>query len=51
MDDCAVPGVLRVAAIAPLGAGAIHATAAAAHSEHRAAVVAFVLTAVARPLL
>jgi hypothetical protein len=37
-----------VAAIASLGAGAIHATAAGAHSEHRAAVVAFVLTAIAQ---
>ena len=43
-----VPGVLRVAAIASLGAGAIHATAAGAHSEHRSAVIAFVLTAVAQ---
>jgi hypothetical protein len=37
-----------VAAIASLGAGAIHATAAGAHSEHRAAVVAFALTAIAQ---
>jgi hypothetical protein len=44
----AVPGVLRVAAIASLGAGAIHATAAGAHSEHRSAVIAFVLIAVAQ---
>jgi hypothetical protein len=43
----AVPGVLRVAALASLGAGAIHATAAGAHSEHRSAVIAFVLIAVA----
>jgi hypothetical protein len=43
-----VPGVLRVAAIASIGAGAIHATAAGAHSEHRSAVVAFVVTAVAQ---
>ncbi len=43
-----VPGILRVAAIASLGAGAIHATAAGAHSEHRSAVIAFVLTAVAQ---
>jgi hypothetical protein len=34
------------AALASIGAGAIHATAAGAHSEHRAAVVAFALTAV-----
>lgn len=40
--------VLAVAAIASLGAGALHATAAGAHSEHRAAVVAFVLTAIAQ---
>jgi hypothetical protein len=44
----AVPGVLRVAALASLGAGAIHATAAGAHSEHRSAVIAFVLIAVAQ---
>jgi hypothetical protein len=47
-DPAAVPGVLRVAAIASLGAGAIHATAAGAHSEHRSAVIAFVLIAVAQ---
>jgi hypothetical protein len=41
-----VPAALRLAAIASLGAGAIHATAAGAHSEHRSAVVAFVVTAV-----
>jgi hypothetical protein len=41
-----VPGALRVAAIASLGAGAIHATAAGAHSEPRSAAVAFALTAV-----
>ena len=57
----AVPGALRAAAIASLGAGAIHATAAAArrrgspgcarptaagaHSEHRGVVVAFAVTA------
>jgi hypothetical protein len=46
--DTTVPGALRVAAIASLGAGAIHATAAGAHSEHRSAVVAFVVTAVAQ---
>jgi hypothetical protein len=41
------PGALvSVAALASIGAGAIHATAAGAHSEHRAAVVAFALTAV-----
>jgi hypothetical protein len=43
-----VPGVLKVAALASLGAGAIHATAAGAHSEHRSAVIAFVLIAVAQ---
>ena len=43
-----VPGVLKVAALASIGAGAIHATAAGAHSEHRSAVVAFVLIAVAQ---
>jgi hypothetical protein len=41
-----VPGVLRAAAIASLGAGAIHAAAVSAHSEHRSAAVAFALTAV-----
>jgi hypothetical protein len=46
--SAAVPGVLRVAAVASLGAGAIHATAAGAHSEHRSAVIAFVLIAVAQ---
>jgi hypothetical protein len=38
--------LVAVAALASIGAGAIHATAAGAHSEHRAAVVAFALTAV-----
>jgi hypothetical protein len=46
--DDTTPGVLRVAAIASIAAGAIHATAAGAHSEHRSAVIAFVLTAVAQ---
>jgi hypothetical protein len=41
-----VPGALRAAAIASLGAGAIHATATGAHSEPRSAAVAFALTAV-----
>ncbi|HKY65433.1 MAG TPA: hypothetical protein VJM49_03645 [Acidimicrobiales bacterium] len=44
--ESSTPGVLRVAAIASLAAGAIHATAAGAHSEHRSAVVAFAVTAV-----
>ena len=38
--------LVTVAALASIGAGAIHAVAAGAHSEHRAAVVAFALTAV-----
>ncbi len=38
--------LVSIAALASIGAGAIHATAAGAHSEHRAAVVAFALTAV-----
>jgi hypothetical protein len=38
--------LVAIAALASIGAGAIHATAAGAHSEHRAAVVAFALTAV-----
>jgi hypothetical protein len=37
---------VAIAALASIAAGAIHATAAGAHSEHRAAVVAFALTAV-----
>jgi hypothetical protein len=37
---------VAVAALASIAAGAVHATAAGAHSEHRAAVVAFALTAV-----
>jgi hypothetical protein len=41
-----VPGALRVAAIASIGAGSIHATAAGSHSEHRSAVIAFVVIAV-----
>jgi hypothetical protein len=41
-----IPGTLRAAAIASLGAGAIHATAAGAHAEHRATVVAFAVVAV-----
>jgi hypothetical protein len=41
----AVPGALRAAAIASLGAGAIHATAAGAHADPRAASVAFAITA------
>jgi hypothetical protein len=38
--------LVATAALASIGAGAIHATAAGAHSEHRAAVIAFALTAV-----
>jgi hypothetical protein len=45
-DDTAAPGWLRAAAIASLGAGAIHAAAVGAHAEPRAAAVAFALTAV-----
>jgi len=37
---------LPIAAVASIGAGAIHATAAGSHSEHRSAVVAFALAAV-----
>jgi hypothetical protein len=40
-----VPGVLRIAGLASLAAGAIHATAAGAHSEHRGVVVAFAVLA------
>lgn len=39
-------GWLAIAAAASLAAGAIHATAIGAHSEHRQAVVVFTLTAV-----
>jgi hypothetical protein len=41
----AVPGAHRAAAIASLGAGAIHATAAGAHGDPRAAATAFAVTA------
>lgn len=40
------PSLLTVAGLASIGAGAIHATAAGMHSEHRQAVVAFVFVAV-----
>jgi hypothetical protein len=43
-----VPGALAVAGLASLGAGAIHATAAGAHGEHRATAVAFVAIALAQ---
>jgi hypothetical protein len=39
-------GQLIVAGLASIGAGAIHATAAGNHSEHRQAVIAFVVVAV-----
>ena len=47
-DDQArtVPGIVRIAAVASLGAGAIHATAAGAHAEPRAVAVSFAITAV-----
>jgi hypothetical protein len=38
--------LLALAGLASIGAGAIHATAAGSHSEHRQAVVAFVAVAV-----
>jgi hypothetical protein len=41
-----VPGVAAVAAVTSIGAGAIHAAAVGAHSEHRQAVVAFTAVAV-----
>jgi hypothetical protein len=44
-DRAGVPGALRAAAVASLGAGAIHATAAGAHAEPRAVAVAFAVTA------
>ena len=40
-----VPAGLAVAGVASIAAGAIHATAAGAHSEHRPTVVAFALLA------
>jgi hypothetical protein len=39
---------LAVAAFSSIGAGAIHATAAGAHSEHRSVVITFALTAIAQ---
>jgi len=47
-DRGSVTTTRSIAAMASLGAGAIHATAAGTHSAHRAAVVAFVLTATAQ---
>ena len=44
-DAPSVPGALRAAAVASLGAGAIHATAAGAHGDPRAAATAFAVTA------
>src|SRR5258708_7925713 len=44
-DGIAIAPALAVAAFASLSAGAIHAAAAGVHSENRAAVVAFSLTA------
>lgn len=48
VDESRPPPALVVAALASLGAGAIHAVAAGAHSEHRAAVWTFVVLAVAQ---
>jgi hypothetical protein len=45
VDAPSVPGALRAAAIASLGAGAIHATAAGAHADPRSAAIAFAATA------
>lgn len=45
-EKVALPAVLAAAAFASLGAGAIHATAAGAHSEAKAASVTFVILAV-----
>jgi hypothetical protein len=44
----AVPGALRAAAVASLGAGAIHATAAGSHGDHRSVVVVFAVVAAAQ---
>jgi hypothetical protein len=46
--DAAAGASLTVAAAASLAAGVIHAAAAGAHAEHRPAVVAFALLAVAQ---
>jgi hypothetical protein len=43
-----VPGVLSVAGLASLGAGAIHAAAAGAHGEARQAAIAFTSLAIAQ---
>ena len=40
-----VPSLIIAAGVASLGAGAIHATAVGAHSEHRDAVIAFTIVA------
>jgi hypothetical protein len=45
VDAPSVPGALRAAAVASLGAGAIHATAAGAHADPRSAAIAFAATA------
>ncbi len=45
-NDMRGTGRLVVAGLASIGAGAIHATAAGNHSEHRQAVIAFVAVAV-----
>jgi hypothetical protein len=45
-EKVALPAVLAASAFASLGAGAIHATAAGAHSEAKAASVTFVIIAV-----
>jgi hypothetical protein len=44
-ERVALPAVLAAAAFASLGAGAVHATAAGVHSEHKATVVTFVVLA------
>ncbi len=44
-DTAPAPRPLRAAAVASLGAGAIHAAAIGVHSEHRSAVVAFTIVA------
>jgi hypothetical protein len=44
-DHVEPPSSLAIAGVASLAAGAIHATAAGAHSEHRSTVIAFALLA------
>jgi hypothetical protein len=44
-DSDTVPGALRIAAIASLGAGAIHATCVGSHGDERTVIISFALIA------